>query len=135
MPLSSLKLAALVLFCACVVSACIAWSEDSQGNLQSVGLPGVPIWKSSKPPAPLTPTDLGMTPEEAAKVGGPVLVEPPNPPSSFYRYRFYSAAHNNCESDLQKMLAKRAQSGATGPAPYCTEHPTAPATQGNAFAF
>jgi hypothetical protein len=133
--LSRLKLVALVLVCACVVSSCLAWSEDSQGNLQSVGLPGVPIWKSSAPAAALTPADLGMTPQEAAKVGGPVLVEPPTPPSRFYHYRFYSAAHNNCERDLQKMIAERAQAGTAGPAPYCTEHPTAPAMQGNAFVF
>lgn len=130
-----LKLVALMVLCACVATSCIAWSEDSQGNLQSVGLPGVPLWKSDKPPAPLTPQDLGFTPEEAAKIGGPVLVEPATPPSRMYHYRFYSAAQNNCEADLKKMLAERAQSGATGPAPFCTDHPTQPPLQGNAFAF
>lgn len=76
-----------------------------------------------------------MTPEESAKIGGPVLVEPAAPPSRFYHYRFYSADHNTCEADLHKLLAQRAQSGATGPAPYCTEHPTAPPFKGDAFAF
>jgi hypothetical protein len=83
----------------------------------------------------MTPTEAGFTPEEAAKIGGLVLVEPPTPPSRAYRYRFYPAAKNNCESDLQKMLAARAQSGATGPAPYCTDRPTAPNMEGNALFF
>ena len=103
------KLAALVLVCACAFSACFQWTEDSQGNLQSVGLPGVPIWKSSTPPPALTPTELGFTPEEAAKVGGLVLVEPPTPPARAYRYRYYSAANNNCQTDLKKLLAAREQ--------------------------
>jgi hypothetical protein len=133
--LSRAKLFALALICTCAVSACFQWTEDSQGNLQSVGLPGVPIWKSSAPPAELKPADLGFTPEEASKFGGPVLVEPPAPGSRAYRYRFYSAGNNKCESDLKKLLAERRSSGATGPEPYCTNRPTGPATRGNGFVF
>lgn len=133
--LGRIKLAALVLICACALSGCFEWTENSQGNLQSVGLPGIPIWKSSAPAPPLTPTDVGFTPAEAAKIGGLVLVEPPTPPSRIYRYRFYPAGHNNCESDLKKLLAQRSQSGATGSAPYCTDKPTGPGVQGNGFFF
>jgi hypothetical protein len=31
-----------------LVAGCIAWTEDSKGNLQSVGLPGVPVWTAPK---------------------------------------------------------------------------------------
>jgi hypothetical protein len=132
---SHLKLVVLLVLCVFTASACFEWTEDAQGNLQSVGLPGVPIWKSNAPPAPVTPQTMGMTPEEAANVGGPVLVEPSAPPNRMYRYRFYPAASNTCEADLQKLLAERAQSDATGPAPYCTDHPTAPPVEGNAALF
>jgi hypothetical protein len=30
-------------------AGCIAWSEDSSGKLQSVGVPGVPVWTAQKP--------------------------------------------------------------------------------------
>lgn len=32
-----------------LVAGCMEMQEDRSGNLQSVGLPGVPIWKASKP--------------------------------------------------------------------------------------
>lgn len=95
----------------------------------------MPIWKSSAPPAEVTPTDLGLTPEEAAKVGGPVLVEPVGPGSRIYRYRFYPASNNRCESDLKKLLAQRKQDGVSGPKPYCTDRPTGPPVKGNALIF
>jgi len=32
------------------LSGCLLeWTEDSRGNLNSVGLPGLPVWKASKP--------------------------------------------------------------------------------------
>src|SRR6267142_549130 len=122
-------------FCCCALAGCFQWSEDSQGNLQSVGVPGVPIWKSSKPPAPINLNEMGFTPEEASKVSGSVLVLPPVPPVKATRYRYYQTGHINCQNDLQKMLADRAETGATGPAPYCTDNPVAPPSKGTAFVF
>jgi hypothetical protein len=78
---------------------------------------------------------MGLTSEEAAKMSGPVLVEPPIAPMNSYRYRYYQTGHNSCQEDLQKMLADRAESNATGPAPYCTDTPPAPIVKGNAFIF
>lgn len=141
---------AVVAVCCCALLGCFEWSEDSHGNLQSVGVPGVPIWKSKKPPEPPTPTEMGYTPEEAAKIGGPILIEPPVPPLKAYRYRYYQIGQNHCQEDLQKMLADRAASNATGPAPSCTEAPSTtssstapsadtlsspPASKTNAFVF
>jgi hypothetical protein len=104
----------------CGLAGCFEWTEDPHGNLQSVGLPGLPVWKSKTPPAPMTPAEMGYTPEEAAKLSGPILVEPPDASVKTYRYRYYQTGENNCQSDLQKMLAARAASNATGIAPYCT---------------
>ena len=42
-------LAAVALSLLIVVAGCMEMQEDRTGNLQSVGLPGVPIWKASKP--------------------------------------------------------------------------------------
>ena len=78
---------------------------------------------------------MGFRPEEASKISGPVLVEPPNSSNQVYRYRYYQTGHNNCGEDLQKMLADRAAGNATGPAPYCTDNPSAPPIKGNAFVF
>jgi len=125
----------LVALCLCVLAGCFSWTEDQNGNLQSVGLPGVPIWKSKTPPAPLSPADMGMSPEVAAKVGGPVLVMPPDATSKLTRYRYYQASNNHCQDDLQKLLAQREASSAVGDPPYCTETPTAPPAKGNAFVF
>jgi hypothetical protein len=118
-----LKRTALVVLaiCCCFLAGCFEWTEDSHGNLQSVGLPGLPVWKSKTPPAPPTPAEMGYTPEEAAKLGGPILVEPPDASVKTYRYRYYQSDQNTCRQDLQKMLADRAASNATGPAPYCTD--------------
>ncbi len=124
----------VVAICCCALAGCFSWTEDQQGNLQSVGLPGVPLWKSKTPPTPKSLTDMGMTPEEASKVSGPVLVLPPDQSSKTTRYRYYQTDHNNCQQDLAKLLAVRA-SDATGDPPYCTETPTAPASKGNAFVF
>jgi hypothetical protein len=38
---------------------CIAWSTNSQGNLQSVGLPGLPVW-SAKTPSPRAPMPMAQ---------------------------------------------------------------------------
>jgi hypothetical protein len=124
---------ALATICCCALAGCFTWTEDTHGNLQSVGVPGLPIWQSKTPPAPMTPSEMGFTPEEASKISGPVLVEPPNPPVKVYRYRYYQVGHNNCQEDLQQMLADRAASNATGPAPYCTNNPSAPTMKGNAL--
>jgi hypothetical protein len=118
----------------CVLSGCFEWTEDSQGNLKSAGLPGLPIWQSKAPPAPVKPTDLGFTPEQASKMGGEVLVMP-TANSGAMRYQFYQIGQNHCQDDLKKMLADHAQQNATEPAPYCTENPTQPSMKGNAFAF
>ncbi|MFZ2062400.1 MAG: hypothetical protein WAU82_15420 [Candidatus Binatus sp.] len=110
----------------CGLAGCFEWTEDPHGNLQSVGLPGLPVWKSKTPPAPMTPAEMGYTPEEASKMGGPILVEPPNGSVKMYRYRYYQTGQNNCQQDLQKMLAERAASNATGAAPYCADSSGAP---------
>jgi hypothetical protein len=125
----------VIAICCCALAGCFEWQEDAQGNLQSVGLPGVPVWKSKKPPAPLSPTDMGFTPEEASKMGGPVMVQPPDQSFKGYRYKYYPAGSNNCQEDLQKLLAQRLASNATGDPPYCTQNPTAPTAKGNAFVF
>jgi hypothetical protein len=108
------------------LAGCFEWTEDPHGNLQSVGLPGLPVWKSKTPPAPLTPAEMGYTPEEASKISGPILVEPPDASVKNYRYRYYQTGQNNCQEDLRKMLAARAASNATGPLPYCTDTSSAP---------
>jgi hypothetical protein len=112
----------------CTLAGCFEWTEDPHGNLQSVGLPGLPVWKSKTPPAPLTPAEMGYTPEEASKISGPILVEPPDASVKNYRYRYYQTGQNNCHEDLRKMLAARAASNATGPLPYCTDTPSAPSS-------
>ncbi len=125
----------LVAICCCALAGCFQWTEDQQGNLQSVGVLGLPIWKSKTPPAPIKLSDMGFTPEEASKVSGPVLVRPPDQSLKTYRYKYYPTGHNNCQQDLAKLLAERAASNATGDAPYCTGTPTAPPSKGNAFIF
>ncbi len=125
----------VVAICCCALAGCFQWTEDQQGNLQSVGVPGMPLWKSKTPPAPIKLTDMGLTPEEASKVSGPVLVLPPDQSARATRYRYYPTGHNNCQQDLAKLLADRAASNATGDAPYCTETPTPPPSKGTAFVF
>ena len=138
-----------VAVCCCVLAGCFEWTEDPHGNLQSVGVPGVPIWKSKTPPAPLTPTEAGFSPEEASKMSGSVLVEPPSSSVKVYRYKYYQTGHNNCQEDLKRMLADRGASNETGPEPYCTDNasstpltvpptsssPMPPAVKGGAFVF
>ena len=129
--------------CCCALAGCFEWTEDPHGNLQSVGLPGLPVWKSKTPPAPMTPTEMGFTPEQASKMSGPVLVEPPTASVKVYRYHYYQSGQNNCQEDLKRMLADRAASNETGAEPYCTDTPsssppvvsTPPAVKGNAFVF
>jgi len=118
----------------CVISGCFQWTEDSQGKLQSAGLPGLPIWQSKEPPATVKPTDFGFTPEEASKMSGEVLVMP-TANSGGMRYKFYQTGENHCQDDLDKMLAERAQLNSSDPAPYCTDHPTQPPAKKNAFVF
>jgi hypothetical protein len=129
-----LAILGILVACLCVFAGCFEWTEDSQGNLQSVGVPGVPIWQSKEPPTLMKPTDLGFTPEEASKLSGPVLVMP-TANSRAFRYRYYQTGQNHCQDDLNKMLADRAQQNATGPAPYCSDNPAAPANTGNALVF
>ncbi len=138
----------------CALAGCFERTEDPHGNLQSVGLPGLPAWKSKTPPAPMTPAEMGYTPEEASKIGGPILVEPPDASFKNYRYRYYQTEQNNCQEDLRKMLAERAANNVTGPLPYCTDTASAsssspssasappqsvpaspPAAKGGAFVF
>jgi hypothetical protein len=47
-----------------MAAGCFEWTEDSQGNLKSLGVPGIPLWKASPTPAlaengsaPLNDTD------------------------------------------------------------------------------
>lgn len=110
----------VVAVCLCALAGCFSWTEDQNGNLQSVGLPGVPLWKSKTPPPPPTPAQMGYTPDEASRLSGPILVEPPDASVRTYRYRYYQTGHNNCQEDLQKILAARAPD-ASGLAPYCTD--------------
>lgn len=110
----------VVAVCLCALAGCFSWTEDQNGNLQSVGLPGVPLWKSKTPPPPPTPAQMGYTPDEASKLSGPILVEPPDASVRTYRYRYYQTGHNNCQADLQKILAARPPD-ASGLAPYCTD--------------
>lgn len=130
--------AGLLLLCSLTATGCFAWTEDSRGNLTSVGLPGIPLWQAHPDAAsaqPITPTDMGFTREEASRLGGPVMVIPPDSASAVWRYRYYQAGGNRCEDDLKKMLQERAAIGATGPAPYCTSNPTIPPAKGSAFLF
>ncbi len=129
--MSKMAVAALLLGLA-GLAGCFEWTQDSQGHLQSVGLPGVPVWQSSQPPPPVAPANLGFTPEEASKISGPALVIP-GAGSAPYRYRFYQAGQNHCAEDLQQLLAERATSYANGPAPYCTDKPTEPPAKGGSF--
>ena len=106
--------------------------------MTSMGLPGVPLWQKNPGAAnaqPVTPTSMGFTPEEAAKFGGPVLVEPSASGGRGWRYRWYPVDANRCQQDLDGLMQTRAQYGTSGPAPYCTDHPTAPPSQGSAFIF
>jgi hypothetical protein len=78
---------------------------------------------------------LGISPEEAAKVSGPVLVLPPSATVKSWQYRYYQTGQNHCQDDLQKLLAARARNGESGDAPYCTDSPTAPPSKGGLVIF
>jgi hypothetical protein len=122
---------ATLLLCQFGLTGCFTWTQDSQGNLQSVGLPGVPVWQSSAPPPAVSPTQMGFTPDEAAKMSGPVLVMPSA--SGAYRYRFYQTGQNHCAEDVQKLMASRAAYPTNDPVPYCTDKPTEPAAKAGSF--
>jgi hypothetical protein len=131
-------LASLLALLDCFLGGCIEWTEGPQGQLTSIGVPGAaqPVWQSqANPPPIITPTDLGMSPEEAAKVSGPVLVLPPTATVKSWQYRYYSTGHNHCQDDLQKLLAARASNGESGDAPYCTDSPTAPPSKASLVIF
>ena len=121
----------------CALAGCFEWKEDQNGKITSAGLPGIPLWTAKKPPPPQGLTDTGLTPDQASKVSGPVLVVPPDQQNQLPRYRYYETGQNNCHQDLAKLQAERGGSNSGGPAPYCTETPAAaaPASKGNAFVF
>ena len=121
--------------CCCTLAGCLAWSEDQNGNLKSVGLPGIPVWQAKKPGPPQGTTDTGLTPDQASQVSGPVLVVPPDQPDQVAHYHYYQTGQNNCQQDLAKLQAERGGSNSGGPVPYCTETPAAPPSKGTAFVF
>ena len=101
-----------------VLTGCVEWSEDYIGSLQSVGVPGVPIWQSKNPPPQTNQNGSVVTPEEAERMkSGPVLVMPSA--DGKYAYRSYEPGQNHCQDDLKQMLADRAGTAAIGPAPHC----------------
>ena len=104
----------VVAICCCVLAGCFEWSEDQNGNLKSVGLPGVPVWQAKKPSPPQGLTDTALTPDQASKVSGPVLVVPPDQPNEPTRYHYYETGQNNCQQDLAKLLAEKGGSRRTG---------------------
>ena len=121
----------LLLFGTGTLAGCVTWTQDSQGHVRSVGLPGVPLWQSTAPAAPVTPSQMGFTPDEAAQMSGPVLVIPSA--SGTYHYRFYQSGQNHCTEDLQKLMASRAAYPSNDPAPYCSDKPTEPAAKSGSF--
>jgi hypothetical protein len=125
----------VVEICCCALAGCLEWTEDRNGQLKSVGLPGVPVWTAKKPPPPQGLTDMGLTPDQASKVSGPVLVVPPDQTSQVTRYHYYEAGQNNCQQDLAKLQAEKGGSNSGGQEPYCTETPAAPPSKGTAFVF
>ncbi len=56
--LSRTVLVSIALLLLVAAAGCFVWSEDAHGNLESVGLPGIPVWKASKPQVP--PQTLGL---------------------------------------------------------------------------
>jgi hypothetical protein len=124
----------VVVICCCALAGCFEWTEDQSGNLKSVGFPGLPVWQAKKPSAPTGFTDMALTPDQAAKVSGPVLVVPPAQPNQTTRYRYYETGQNNCHQDLATLQAEKATDSG-GQAPYCTETPPSPPSKGTAFVF
>ncbi len=125
----------VVAICCCALAGCLAWTEDQNGKLQSVGLPGLPVWQAKKPAPPQGLTDMGLTPDQASKVSGPVLVVPPDQQNDPTRYRYYETGQNNCQQDLAKLQAQRGGSNSGRQAPYCTGTPAPPQSKGTAFVF
>jgi len=74
-----------------------------------------------------------MSPEEAAKISGPVLVLPPTATVKSWQYRYCQTGQNHRQDDLQKLLAARPRE--SGNAPYCTNSPTAPPSKGSFLIF
>jgi hypothetical protein len=60
---------AMLLALTALAGGCIAWTEDPKGNLQSVGLPGVPVWTAPKPSAqaPAPPFQVQIADAELAR--------------------------------------------------------------------
>jgi hypothetical protein len=54
------------------LAGCLAWTEDSSGKLQSVGLPGVPVWTAQKPSpqAALAPGESSTAELASDGIGG-----------------------------------------------------------------
>jgi hypothetical protein len=128
-------LAALALCCSALISGCFQWTQNPQGNVQSVGVAGTTVWQSKSASKPITPADLGIPADQAAKMGGPVLVIPADSSNPQYRYRFYYANNNQCSADLAKQLVVRSQQNISGPAPFCSENPPQPSLQGHGLLF
>ena len=109
----------MLLLCIIGLAGCFEWTQDSQGNLQSVGLPGVPVWESKRAATAGHSEHLGLHPgggraNEWPGAGDPLGVGP-------YHYRFYQTGQNHCAEDVQKIMAARAAY------PYATiPRPTAP---------
>ena len=135
MSLRRAKLLVAMAICCCALAGCFEWTEDQNGNLKSVGLPGIPVWQAKKPAPPQGLTDMALTPDQAAKVSGPVLVVPPDQPNDVTRYRYYETGQNTCQQDLAKLLSERDGSNPGGQAPYCTETPAPAPSKGTAFVF
>src|SRR5215469_14750195 len=102
-------LAAALLCCPVLVFGCFQWTQNPQGKIQSVGVAGTTVWQPKQPSKPIAPADLGIPADQAAKMGGPVLVIPGDSGNPQYRYRFYYANNNQCAADLAKQLALRRQ--------------------------
>lgn len=67
----------LIIFLCALTAGCLQWTEDSDGNLQSVGLPGIPVWQVhdsgdepvvSVPSKPLDPVAADLT-DDGGKSG------------------------------------------------------------------
>ena len=111
------------------------WGEGSCAQRRRSECPEQPNPSGSRKPPPVTPTDLGVSPEEAAKVSGPVLVLPPTATVKSWQYRYCHTGQNHCQDDLPKLLAARVRNGESGDAPYCTDSPTAPPSEGSFVVF
>jgi hypothetical protein len=66
---SALNILLSVMLMAALIAGCFEWTEDSQGNLKSVGLPGVPVWRASPSSAATPNGELSLaraTPDDPA---------------------------------------------------------------------